>query len=168
MIVWLPTKPDMIQFLDDNGLKGGKYKNVKASSTSKHGNLGAISDGRRPMNSNDTTIPVWTSTAETNNHWVEIGLDSSKPIRSINVYWYDNGRSVKVPAKWSMEYMKGNTWEKFKVYVTDSYETQKDQYNVVHPAEKLKCDAIRINIISNDGVAVGILDVDVQYEDIEM
>ena len=168
MIVWLPTKLEMIQFSDGNGLKGGRYKNVKASSISKHGNLGAISDGRRPMNSSDTTIPVWTSTKKDNKHWVEIGIDPDKQIRSINVYWYDNNKSVKVPAKWSMEYLKDNTWQKFKIYVTDSYATQKDQYNLVHPAEKLKCEALRINIIPNDGMAIGILDVDIQYEDIEM
>ena len=141
MIVCLPTKPEMIQFSDGNGLRGGRYRNVKASSTSKQGNLGAISDGRRPINSSDTTIPVWTSTTKNNKHCVEIGLDPSKQIRSINVYWYDNNRSVKVPVKWSMDYLKDNTWEKFKLYVTDSYATQKDQYNLVHPAEKLKCDA---------------------------
>ena len=168
MIVWLPTKPEMIQFSDGNGLKGGRYKNVKASSTSKQGNLGAISDGRRPMSSNDRTIPSWFSTDESTKHWVEIGLDSSKPIRSINVYWYDNDKSVKVPAEWSLEYLKDNTWQKFKIYVTDSYATQKDQYNLVHPAEKLECDAIRIHILSNDGAAAGILDVDIHYEDIEM
>jgi hypothetical protein len=168
MIVWLPTKSDMIQFSDVNGLKGGRYKNVKASSTSKRGNLGAISDGRRPINSSDTTIPVWISTKKDNKHWVEIGIDSDKQIRSINVYWYDNNKSVKFPAKWSMEYLKDNSWQKFKIYVTDSYAIQKDQYNQVHPAEKLKCEALRINIIPNDGIAVGILDVDIQYEDIEM
>ena len=168
MIVWFPTKSDMIQFSDVNGLKGGRYKNVKASSTSKYGNLGAISDGRRPMNSNDTTIPVWTSTKKDNKHWVEIGIDSDKPIRSINIYWYDNNKSIKVPEKWSIEYLKDNTWKKLKIYVTDSYFIQKNQYNLVHPAEKLKCKALRINIIPNDGMAIGILDVDIQYEDIEM
>lgn len=168
MIVWLPTKPDMIQFADGNGIKGGRYKNVRASSTSKYSSLGAISDSRRPMNSSDRTIPVWTSKAEENNHWVDIGLDSDKQIRSINVYWYDNNKSVKIPSKWSMEYSKDNTWKKFKIYVTDSYATQKDQYNVVHPGDELKCDAIRINITSDNGVAVGILDVDVQYETIQL
>ncbi len=168
MIVWFPTKSDMIQFADGNSMKGGRYKNVRASSTSKYGSLGAISDGRRPMNSSDRTIPAWTSNADENSHWVKIGLDPNKQIRSINVYWYDNNKSVIIPAKWSMEYMKDNTWKKFKIYVTDSFAKQKDQYNVVHPGEELKCDAIRINITSNNGAAVGILDVDVQYETIQL
>jgi len=64
--------------------------------------------------------------------------------------------------------LKDNTWKKLKIYVTDSYFIQKNQYNLVHPAEKLKCKALRINIIPNDGMAIGILDVDIQYEDIEM
>ena len=120
------------------------------------------------MNSNDRTIPVWTSNADKKNHWVEIGLDPNKQIRSINVYWHDNNKSVKIPAKWSMEYLKDNTWEKFEIYVTDSYGTQKDQYNVVHPGDELKCDAIRINITPDSGFAVGILDVDVQYQTIQL
>lgn len=166
MIVWFPTKPGMIQFADGGKLKGGRYKSVRASTTSKHSSLGAISDGRRPMNSNDRTIPVWISGADKKTHWIEIGLDRTKQIRSVNMYWYDNNKSVKIPVKWSMEYLKNNKWEKFKIYVTDSYAVEKDQYNVVHPGDVLHCDALRINIDAQTHVAVGILDVDVMYENI--
>ncbi len=167
MNVWFPTKSEMIQFTDGNELKGGKYKGVKASSIAQHGNLGAIADGRRPISSNDTTIPVWISDNVENNQWIEIGLDSGKSIRSINIYWYDNNKSVKVPLSWSVEYLKNGKWEKFKVYVTDSYATQKDQYNVLHPAEELKCEVIRIHMKSVDNISVGILDVDIEYENIQ-
>ena len=34
---------------------------------------------------------------------------------------------------------------KVVLYTTDRYDTRANQYNVVHPAAPLKCDAIRIN-----------------------
>jgi len=57
-----------------------------------------------------------------------------------------------------------NEWPKFNFYVTDSYEIEKDKYNVVHPAATLSCEAIKINIKPAKEKAVGILDVDVSYE----
>lgn len=169
MIVWFPTQPEMIQYEDGNELKGGKYKSVKVSSTLGIGNLEAISDGRRPMASDDQNIPSWISGDNQNEHWVEIGLDVSKPIRSVNVYWFQKGNSVKLPSEWSMEYLKDKEWKEFNIYATDSYAIKKDEYNVVHPGNNLKCDAIRIRMKSHDSkTPVGILDVDVQYENIEI
>lgn len=166
MIVWLPTKSDMVLFSDGNALKGGIYKSVRASSNSDRSDLGALQKAKRPMNSADRTIAAWISAPDEKNSWVEIGLDKSKQIRSVNVYWFDFRNRVKVPLKWSMEYLKDGKWQPFKIYVTDSYSTDKDQYNVVHPGEKLNCDGIRIRMESEKGTSVGILDVDIVYENI--
>ncbi|MBQ4913799.1 glycoside hydrolase family 127 protein [Maribacter sp. MMG018] len=166
MRVWFPTRTEMVQYKDGQTLKGGKYKSVRAFSIAQKGSLEAISDGLRPMSSNDKSIPSWISDSNSNEQWVEIDLDPSKQIRSINVYWFDNGDTVKIPSQWSLEYLVNDKWKEFDLYVTDSYSLKKDEYNVVHPAEVLKCNSIRINMKLRDKAASGILDVDVQYENI--
>ncbi len=166
MRVWFPTQTEMVQYKDGKTLKGGRYKSVRARSTSKKGSLEAISDGFRPMTSDDRSIPSWISDNNGDDQWVEIDLDPSKPIRSINVYWFDNRSTVKLPSRWSLEYLENDKWKEFDLYVTDSYSLKKDEYNVVHPAEVLKCNSIRINMKLRDKAALGILDVDVQYENI--
>ena len=39
-----------------------------------------------------------------------------------------------------------------------------NQYNVVHPASELKCDAIRIQMTPQNDACVGILEIDVVLE----
>jgi DUF1680 family protein len=164
MIVWLPIKEEQVQYVEDDIARGGKFKSVQASFTGGKGSLSAISDKRRPTSSNDRTKQSWVSEPQKGNpQWVEIELDK-KPIRSIGVYWYEDGRNIKVPESWSLECKADNQWKDFNIYVTDSYSIDKDEYNVVHPGSNLVCDAIRINIIPQNDKSVGILDVDVVFE----
>ena len=55
-------------------------------------------------------------------------------------------------------------WKPFELYVTDRYDNRANQYNVVHPAAPLTCDAIRINMVPQANAAVGILEVQVAFE----
>jgi DUF1680 family protein len=102
MEVWFPTMKSQIIYHIEKGLKGGKFKEVKASSTSENGNLAAISDPRRPENSHDLSKAPWISSMNQSTHWVEIGLDN-KPIQSILIYWFSDNEKVLLPAKWSLE-----------------------------------------------------------------
>ncbi|MBT28662.1 MAG: hypothetical protein CMO01_03295 [Thalassobius sp.] len=163
MIVWFPEKEDMVYVANGNELLGGKFKSVKASSTSDHGSLEAISNNRQPANSQDNTIPVWIS-EKGKAQWVEVELEETKTIRNINVYWFA-AHGAELPQKWSLEVKKNGKWVPFNLYTTDSYATQRDQYNQVHPSGDLSCDGIRINIVPQNDAPVGILDVNIQYEE---
>ena len=55
-------------------------------------------------------------------------------------------------------------WKEFELYTTDKYDTRANQYNLVHPAAPLECDAIRILITPRDDQSVGILECQVQFE----
>lgn len=164
MIVWLPTRPEMVYSRVGDELRGGRFAGVKASSTSEYGSLEAIVDGRRPEGSEDRTLPSWIS-AEGGEQWVEIRLDGQKPIKSIGVYWFGASRKVGLPAQWSLEVKKNGRWEPFSLNESDAYRLDKDQYNVVRPSTPFSCDAVRINIAARPEMLVGILDVDIQYED---
>ncbi|MBT3470872.1 MAG: hypothetical protein HN467_16275, partial [Opitutae bacterium] len=46
----------------------------------------------------------------------------------------------------------------------DRYDMRANQYNVVHPAGPLSCDAIRIRMTPKEDTCVGILEVQVAFE----
>ena len=167
MIVWFPSGQDQVQFVNDNMASGGKFKYVSASSTHQLGSLTAISGPRRPASSKDRTIQPWISD-EAPDHWVEIGLTEARPIRSIGIYWFDFGRwNVKIPESWQVQYFDAGQWKAIDLYVTDDYAVDKDKYNVVHPGSDLRSDRLRIRIKSQGNTKVGILDVDIEYQNID-
>ena len=72
---------------------------------------------------------------------------------------------VKFPKQWSLEVEQDGEWQPFELYTTDRYDTRANQFNVVHPAAPLRCDAIRINMTPQEQAAVGILEVQVTFEE---
>ncbi len=138
----------------------GNVKSVKASYTCENDNVMAVADGKQPSNSGDGSIPRWTSWLERGKaQWVELELKKTQPIESVSVYWYDDKGSVRIPESWNLEYRIGGEWKPWVLYNTDSYNLFADQYNMVHPAEPIKADAIRINMQPKENVTVGILEV---------
>ncbi|MHA7831659.1 MAG: glycoside hydrolase family 127 protein [Flagellimonas sp.] len=164
MMVWFPTNPTSVSYQDGKVLKGGRYKGVEASSTAIHTDLAAISNGLRPMASNDRSVPMWASNGNGKPQWVRIGLDPNKFIQSIKVYWADKIAGTALPNNWHIEYLKDGQWAAMELYVTDTYGLERDQYNVVHPDRPLQCEAIRINMVPQAEKEIGILDVDITYE----
>ena len=164
MMVWFPTSGNGVQFTEGNSVRGGKYQRVKASTTDKVGTIGAISDPRRPASSLDRTIQPWISGDE-GPQWIEVQLEQIQKIRSIGLYWFDDGRKILIPANWSIEYLDSGSWIEMPIYVTDSYAVDKDKYNVVHPGKELATNGLRIKIEPKLQSKVGILDLDIQYEE---
>ena len=89
----------------------------------------------------------------------------ARRVRSVGVYWMQDRVDVRFPKEWSLEVRNKGEWKPFELYVTDRYDRRANQYNVVHPAAPLTCDAIRIKITAQEGAAVGILEVQVAFED---
>ena len=98
--------------------------------------------------------------------WVIGRFPKTRNIRSVGVFWMDRWQGdVKFPKEWSLEVEQDGKWKEFELYTTDKYDTRANQYNVVHPAAPTKCDAIRIHITPREDTAVGILEVNVEFED---
>lgn len=166
MMVWLPRRTDMVRYFSGEKVVGGEFIAARASHTHERDTAAAIIDGKRPKSSADRSLSRWTSWPEKGEpQWVEIEFRKPRPLRSIGVYWYDDKGGVQAPQKWSLEVRSNGTWQPFKLYVTDSYQVKPDQYNVIHPAAALTADAIRIKMRPKPDAAVGILDVDVQFEE---
>lgn len=165
MNIWIPTNSDLVVYETENGIKGGKFDYVKASSVAVIGDLQVLQLAQQPASSDDRTLTAWASEQSETSSIVEIGL-RNQPIRSVNIYWYERGNEVHLPESWRMEYLKNGKWEPFGLYVTDAYNTFLNQYNVVHPDKELTCDAIKIIMTSSKDHGVGILDLDITYENV--
>ena len=138
----------------------GNIDDVTATHTCMSDDVYAVADGKLPKSSADTSIPRWTSWSQKGKEQqVDIKLKKSQLIESISVYWYDDKGGVQVPVSWNVEYQEQGAWRPFKLYVTDMYGIQPDQFNMVHPAEPFTTDAIRLNITPRRDATVGILEV---------
>ena len=138
----------------------GNIDDVTATHTCMSDDVYAVADGKLPKSSADTSIPRWTSWSQKGQvQQVDIKLKKAQPIESISVYWYDDKGGVQVPVSWNVEYQEQGAWRPFKLYVTDMYGIQPDQFNMVHPAEPFTTDAIRLNITPRRDATVGILEV---------
>lgn len=167
MTVWFPRKAELA-IHDPLALpKESVFAEITASYTSDLDTTSAIGDGQEPRYSSGNKVARWTSRGqEGKEQWIEGHFAETKQVQSIGVYWMDDYSStVKFPKEWSVEVKQDGQWREFELYTTDKYDTRANQYNVVHPAAPLKCDAIRIHITPRDDQAVGVLECQVQFEE---
>ena len=162
MQMWFPTNIDSVKYTDFKFMRSGKFKNIEASFTYGNDSKTAIGDNLIPKNSFDTSIPRWTSWPQTGkDQWIEIELEKPESIESVSVYWYDDNGGVKIPVSWSLQYKENGNWKKFPLYITDQYNTFKDQFNMVHPAQNITAEAIKIMMKPQKESAVGILEINI-------
>ena len=167
MMVWFPVNENVQPYIDHGFISHGKFKSLKASHTWSGDILQAVADNILPEHSFDNNIHRWTSWPEKGKkQWIEFELEEPTDIQSISVYWYDDGDrgGVHIPASWNLEYRSENTWKPFPLYITDNYNTFKDQFNMVHPARKITTDAFRLNMQPRQDSCVGVLEILVAEE----
>ena len=166
MTVWFPRDKSLAAF-DPHALpKESIFAAISASHTSPLDTLSAIGDGKEPRWSSGKNVPRWTSRPQTGKpQWVEARFAETKQVRHVGVFWMQDRFDVKFPAEWSLEIERKGKWKAFELYTTDRYDTRANQYNVVHPAAPLKCNAIRIRMTPKEDACVGILEVQVAFEE---
>ncbi len=166
MCVWFPLTRDLAQF-DPTALPDDSpFVEVTASHTFREDTLSAIGDNHEPRWSNGNKSSRWSSRPRVGGpQWVEGRFAGARRIRSVGVYWFDNNKDVRTPAEWSLEVKRDGRWSPMDLYVTDEYGTRVNQYNVVHPAAPLTCEAIRVNMTPQRDASVGILEIDVVFEE---
>ncbi|TWT42649.1 Non-reducing end beta-L-arabinofuranosidase [Botrimarina hoheduenensis] len=166
MCVWFPRTRDLAQF-DPLALPDDSpFVEIAASHTFEEDALSAIADNHEPRWSSGNKSTRWSSRPRTGEpQWVEGRFANARRIRSVGVYWFDNNKDVKTPEEWSLEVKREGSWSPMDLYVTDEYGTRVNQYNVVHPAAGLTCEAIRVNMTPQQDASVGILEIDVVFEE---
>ena len=165
MTIWFPTTPKLAVFDPHKLPKKSVFSKIEASHTSELDTASAVGDGKEPKWSSGKSVPRWTSRPQLGKaQWIEGHFSTPRKVRDIGVYWMQDQQDVKFPQEWSLEVRNKGKWKPFELYVTDRYDNRANQYNVVHPAAPLTCDAIRINMVPKPDAAVGILEVQVAFE----
>lgn len=163
MMVWFPEAETIQPFVNLHLMEHGKFKSLEASHTYRNDNLVAIADNILPTSSADEQVPRWTSWGEQGkDQWIEITLEKPTSIQSISIYWFDDGKGVKVPKEWSMEFEHNGHWASFPLYLTDAYNVFKNQFNMVHPGRQITADKIRVLMQPHPEHAVGILEINIE------
>ena len=77
-----------------------------ASYTSPWERVTAINDGIDPPRSNDTQNPRWGTWPQRGTQWAQ--LDWAQPVKvgSADVYFFDDGGGVLVPASWKLQWLE--------------------------------------------------------------
>lgn len=167
MTVWFPRDKSLTVF-DPHALpKESVFAKIVASHTAADDTLTAIGDGHVDKWSSGNKVTRWTSRGQAGkDQWVVGRFHETKELRSVGVFWMSRWQGdVKLPKEWSLEVEQDGKWKPFQLYTTDKYDTRANQFNVVHPAAPTKCDAIRIRMTTREDTAVGILEVQVAFED---
>ncbi len=166
MTVWFPRIKSLAMFDPHVLPKASTFSKLTASHTSPLDTVNAIGDRKEPRWSSGKKALRWTSRPQKGQpQWIEARFAETKQVRHVGVYWMQDRFDVKFPAEWSLEVEQKGNWRAFELYTTDRYGTRANQYNVVHPAASLKCDAIRIRMTPQKDHCVGILEVQVAFEE---
>lgn len=161
MNVWFARSEQTVR--DSKPQPVGNIASLAATHTNGSDDIYAIADGKIPSSSDDATITRWTSWAQKGRtQQVELTLKSPQPVESVAVYWYNDNGGVKLPESWTMEYRKDGKWMEYQAYVTDTFGTLADQFNVVHPASPITADALRLTITPKADATVGILEIQIE------
>ena len=161
MNVWFARSAQTVR--DSKPHPVGNIASIATTHTNSSDDIYAVADGEIPSSSADVTISRWTSWSQLGKvQQLELTLKQAQPIESVSVYWYNDNGGVKLPESWSMEYHKDGKWMEYQAYVTDTFGTLADQFNVVHPASPIEADALRLTITPKADASVGILEIQIE------
>jgi hypothetical protein len=126
-----------------------------ASYTSPWESVAAINDGREPARSNDTANPRWGTWPNQGQQTATLTWTASQQMTSAEVYFFDDGGGVRVPASWRLQYLSGSSF--VDVPGVSGYPVALNQYNrVTFPA--LNTTALRV-VLQGNAASVGLLEV---------
>ncbi|MEU8399789.1 Ig domain-containing protein [Nonomuraea sp. NPDC048892] len=124
-----------------------------ASHTSAWESVAALNDGIDPPSSNDTVNRRWGTWPQTGTQWAELTWPSARTLRSAEVYFFDDGQGVRLPASWKLQYWNGSTYAD----VPGTYPIALDRYNRV-TFEAVSTTRLRV-VLQSGAASVGLLEV---------
>ncbi|MEV4802419.1 Ig-like domain-containing protein [Nonomuraea sp. NPDC049421] len=130
-----------------------------ASYTSPWESVAAINDGIDPPRSNDVANPRWGTWPQQGTQWVQLEWPEPVRVNKADVYFFDDGGGVRVPASWKIQQWDGDSFE--DVTGAASYPTAADAYNTV-AFDTVTTSRLRVQLESG-GASVGLLEAKV-YE----
>ncbi|MFC7533894.1 discoidin domain-containing protein [Actinoplanes sp. GCM10030250] len=126
-----------------------------ASYTSSWENVAAINDGIDPPSSNDTVNPRWGTWPNTGQQWAELTWPAAQTLRSAQIYFFDDGQGIDLPASWKLQYWNGSAY--VDVPSPSGYPAVGNQYNQVSFGQ-ISTTRLRVALTSGAS-SVGLLEV---------
>jgi DUF1680 family protein len=170
MTVWLPQTAAIAEESLPLTVKNSVWlKDMRLSSNDNPVSRRALFDGHTPQRSRHANYPRWNSQKrEGIPQQIELLFNGAQTVERFSVYWISDARTTTLlPASWQLEYLTGDGWKPFPVYMTDSYGLEEDRYNVVRPSTALSCLGLRMKLTPQAGKSVGIAEIKVGIEDAE-
>jgi hypothetical protein len=130
----------------------------EASHVWKHDTVEALSDGRLPQASGDTSIPrfTWWDRRGTT-EWVSWNFEEPRTVSACEVYWFDDtgAGSCRVPDSWRLYYLDGETWR--EVRGGAGFGVERDRFNraTFTPVETA---SLKLEVLLRADVSGGILE----------
>ncbi|XVV15352.1 discoidin domain-containing protein [Actinoplanes sp. CA-131856] len=126
-----------------------------ASYTSSWESVAAVNDGIDPPSSNDTVNPRWGTWPNQGEQWAELTWPSAQTLRSAQVYFFDDGQGIDLPASWKLQYWTGGAYA--DVPASSGYPVAANQYNTVTFGQ---INTTRLRVALTSGTAsIGLLEV---------
>ncbi|MBQ6534849.1 MAG: glycoside hydrolase family 127 protein, partial [Opitutales bacterium] len=146
MSVWLPISKSLAQ----NGAasRRGALRSLVESVSASDGSqlVGSILDGEIPASSAKIDVPSWKTCEFDKDGFAYADIKFKRPVEvdAIGAY-FGTLNGLGIPKTWKISYSLGaEPLRDMEVYQTDSYNTERDKFNVVHPAKPFKCDRLRV------------------------
>jgi DUF1680 family protein len=106
--------------------------------------LGAVHDGREPLNSADQSHRFFRMRPPVGRPaWLQYDFQRPTEISSARVYWFDDKRFCRLPASWRILYRRADDW--IPAAVHDPYEVLADTFNVV-TFDPVVATAVRLEV----------------------
>jgi DUF1680 family protein len=154
MTVWFASD---IQYAQPIPSQTIAYKSKISASGGK--SASAVADQFEPKNSNDHSIPYfhWWPKLGTK-EWIQFDFAQPEEISLVKAYWFDDRGSgaCRIPESWKVLYKDGEKWKPVKN--TTDFGVKRDIYNEVN-FEKVKTDAIKVEIQLKKGVSAGVAEI---------
>ncbi|MEV1169178.1 hypothetical protein [Nonomuraea sp. NPDC049784] len=99
--------------------------------------------------------PRWGTWPETGTQWAGLTWSAAQTIKSAEVYFFDDGGEVRVPASWKLQYWNGCAYA--DVPGASGYGIVADTYNAV-TFTAVSTTRLRVVLQSGQG-SVGLLEV---------
>jgi len=148
MTVWIPREASKAEPL--NGPSIASRSHVSSSGGT---HPAAVNDGTL---SRDTVASffAWSDTSTT--AWIAYEFENPEEISAVDVYWYDDGEGIRIPARWRVMTFADLRWQPvFNPYGT--WPTEPGTYNRAM-FETVRTSALRLEVTPQSGVKAGILE----------
>ena len=130
---------------------------VSTSYVSGHETLTAVQDGVTPRSSADTSHGAYGNWPKRGVQWVQYSWTRPVNISGVSVYWYDDGRGVRVPSAARLLRWDGRAWTEITNRDGGGLPLQKNAFNML-TFPPVTTDKLRLELTGKGESSTGVIE----------